>query len=255
MFDKRLCLANIYQLAKEKNIKIGDLEKAAGVSAGYISRINKEDSNTMPTIDFIAAVAKALGVTVDAIIKNDYSTPTPTEKYILSFIDRLLSQTNEDKLDWKKESAAQLKVVGYDAQGCPDHPLFAMDFDDNNNPSPRFVSRFDEEYAITGDCFYLSLPGAKHSTVYLMCVDNPTMVGAPFTIDSYELYMVKDWKVQPLCCSTPITSMFHMPMCDLYKAVQESCNHPKIDSDIMSAMDAFMGSTADTSDLPDDLPF
>ena len=182
MFDKRLCIANIYQLAKEKGIKLGDLEKSAGVSAGYISRINKEDSNTVPTIDFIAAVAEALGVTVDAIIKNDYSTPTPTELYILSFVDRLLSQTNADELDWKKETATQLKVMGYDEQGSPDHPLFSMDFE-NNEPSPRYSSRFHSDFGISGDCFYLSLPGAKNTTVYLMCVDNLEFAGTPLEGD------------------------------------------------------------------------
>lgn len=53
MFDKRLFISNIYQLAKERSVKIGDLEKKAGVSVGYLSRINKEDSNTVPTIDFV----------------------------------------------------------------------------------------------------------------------------------------------------------------------------------------------------------
>ena len=102
MFDKKRCIANIYQLAKEQGIKIGDLEKKAGTSAGYLSRINKDDNNSSPSIDFIAAVAMVLGVTVDALIKNDYTTPTATEKYLLDFIDTLLSRTNADELDWKK---------------------------------------------------------------------------------------------------------------------------------------------------------
>ena len=201
------------------------------------------------------AVADALGVTVDDIIKNDYSTPTPTELYILSFVDRLLSQTNADVLDWKKETATQLKVVGYDSDGSPDHPLFSMDFE-NNEPSPHFVSRFNSNWVISGDCFYLSLPGSSHTTVYLMCVESPDAIGTPLEGDSYELYIVKNWKVQPLCSSIPVTSMFHTTLTDLYKAVKESSNHPKIAADFMSAMEAFMrNGVEENSDLPDDLPF
>ena len=253
MFDKRLCIANIYQLAKERGIKIGDLEKSAGVSAGYLSRINKDDNNTIPTVDFIAGVADALGITVDAIINNDYTAPTPTEKYILSFIDKLLSQTNADELDWKKETPTQLHCVGYDEQGDPNHPLFAMDFD-NGQPAPSYNSKFNSGFDVTGDCFYLTLPGASRTVVYLMCVDDPDAKDLPFADDSYELYIVKKWKVQPLCHSLPVNSLFADCLTKLYAAVKESCNHPKLDAEIMSAIEAFMGGTSEDSD-DDQLPF
>ena len=43
MYDKARCLNNIYALAKERGIKIGDLEESAGVSKGYLSRVAKPD--------------------------------------------------------------------------------------------------------------------------------------------------------------------------------------------------------------------
>ena len=43
MYDKARCLNNIYALAKERGIKIGDLEESAGVSRGYLSRVAKPD--------------------------------------------------------------------------------------------------------------------------------------------------------------------------------------------------------------------
>lgn len=251
MFDKRLFISNIYQLAKERSAKIGDLEKKAGVSVGYLSRINKEDSNTVPTIDFVAGVAAALGVSVDAIINNDYSTPTPTESYILSFVDRLLTRTNADELDWKKETVADLHSVGYDEQGDPYHPLFATSCE-NNEPVVVYNSRFNNEFDIIGDSFKLSLPGADHTTVYLMCVDDPDAQDLPFASPSYELYIVKNWTVQPLCNSLPVGSLFDSCLTGLYAAVKESANHPKLASDIVSAIDAFMGNREESDD---ELPF
>lgn len=255
MFDKRICISNIYQLAKEKGLKIGDLEKAAGVSAGYLSRINKEDNTTVPAVDFIAGIAKELGVTVDAIINNDYSSPTPTEKYILSFIDRLLAQTNADKLDWQKETVSQLHSVGYDEQGEPAHPLFTEEFAEGNTSNIVYSSRFHEGFDVSGDCFRLALPGTHNTYVYIMCVDDPDVKGLPMAGDSYELYIVKHWKVHALCSTLSSTSMFNNCLTQLYMSVKESCNHPKLDTDIMAEIEAFMGgATAPTIDN-DELPF
>lgn len=256
MFDKRLCIANIYQLAKERGMKLGDLEKNAGVSAGYLSRLNKDDSTATPSIDFVASVAKALGVTVDAIINNDYTALTPTEKYILAFIDKLLSQTNADELDWKKETINQLQTIGYDEMGSPDHPLFVMAFEDGD-PHPAYNSQFNSGHTISGDCFCLSLPGVERAFIYLMCTDDPRAEDLPFRIDDYELYMVKNWKVQPLCHALPVGSPFYEALSSLYAAVTESSKHPKLDADVMSAINAFMRGPvfAKNDEFDGDLPF
>ena len=88
-----------------------------------------------------------------------------------------------------------------------------------------------------------------------MCVDDPEVKGLPMTGDSYELYIVKCWKVQALCSTLSSTSMFNNCLTQLYMSVKESCNHPKLDSDIMAEIEAFMGgATASTID-DDELPF
>ena len=70
-FDKNRCLNNIYFLVKEKNLRIGDLEAGAGVSIGYISRLNKDDSKATPSIEFLVSIADKLDVTIDALIQYD----------------------------------------------------------------------------------------------------------------------------------------------------------------------------------------
>ena len=92
-FDKNRCLNNIYFLVKEKNLKIGDLEAGAGVSIGYISRLNKDDSKATPSIEFLVSVADKLDVTIDALIQYDYTTPTASERYVMDFLDRLIQKT------------------------------------------------------------------------------------------------------------------------------------------------------------------
>ena len=251
MFDKKRCIANIYQLTKEHGIKIGDLEKTAGVSAGYLSRINKDDNNTSPSVDFIAAVANALGVTVDALLQNDYTTVTATEKYLLDFIDRLLVRTNADELDWKIDTVADLSNVGYDPDGDPAHPLFT--YGPNGVRSPAvYNSRFNNEYVISGNCFHLKLPGNVPTVLYLMCSNTPGARELPFgSDDDYELYLVKKWEPKPLCHGWPQNSPFYSALHRLYAAATESCKHPKLDADVMLVIDSFMG----TGDEDDQLPF
>ena len=52
-FNKYECLNNIRILLKDKNIKIGNLEKEAGCQPGYISRIEKLSNNTEPSASFM----------------------------------------------------------------------------------------------------------------------------------------------------------------------------------------------------------
>ena len=210
----------------------------------------------MPSIDFVASVAKALGVTVDAIINNDYATSTPTEKFLLDFIDRLLSQTIADELDWKKETVKQLWDIGYDDNGNANHPLFSMDFE-AYEPHAIYNSRFNSTHIVSGDCFYLNLPGVESTSVYLMCVDEPNVECLPFEVRDYELYMVKNQKVQPLCHALPMGSRFHSALSSLYAAVKESSKHPKLDADVMSAINAFMRGPvfAKNDEFDGDLPF
>ena len=103
-FNKMLCLSNIYHLAKSKNIKIGDLESAAGVSAGYISRLNKADTKTSPSIEMLAVVADMLGVSLDALLYHDYESLTPTEKYVVDFLEKLRSKTHSNEEIWRRET-------------------------------------------------------------------------------------------------------------------------------------------------------
>lgn len=249
MFDKKRCIANIYQLAKEQSIKIGDLEKKAGASAGYLSRINKDDNNSMPSIDFIAAVAKELGVSVDALIQNDYTTITATEKYLLAFIDKLLTRTNADELDWKKDSEIDMRNVGYDPEGDPAHPLFTYG-PNGIHSAPVYNSRFNGDYEISGDCFHLKMPGNDNSVLYLMCADMPGGKDLPFGGDDYELYLVKRWEVKPLCHACPDNSPFYNALRQLYAAATESCKHPKLDFDVMQVIDIFMTEAEDDEQLP-----
>lgn len=86
-FNKQVLFDNIAFLVKERGLKIGELETGAGVSPGYISRASKEGGPT-PGIEFIANIARELQVSIDTLISAHMAEMTPTERYIISFLEK-----------------------------------------------------------------------------------------------------------------------------------------------------------------------
>ena len=246
MFDKKRCLANIYYLAKEKNIKIGDLESAAGVSAGYLSRINKEESETNPSVELLIAVAESLSVSLDALINYEFERQTPTEVFLLKFIEKLTYDTVHRDHPWRKEAASYLADLSCDENGNVDHPLFSIyDPQDNAYSYLRYVSRFEDvpgsgDIEVIDDCFNTDLPNG--SRVYLMRVIHTTTKQ-----NGYELYLVDHGTPSPLC-DDKVPGGFAEALANLYSAAAESCQHIRINANTRAIIDAYMTGIAGTSD-------
>lgn len=251
-FNKMLCLSNIYHLAKSKNIKIGDLESAAGVSAGYISRLNKADTKTSPSIEMLAVAADMLGVSLDALLYHDYEALTPTEKYMVDFLEKLQAKTVSHDQIWRRETYSRLHRVYQDQHGNPDHPLFDWQKNDSDSyPSIAYNSLFREaeQVVVIDDAYILPFNGSDF--LYLM------KVGVPVEMDDrgntmeteYELYLVDSrWNVSIVCHSTwEEESPYNQPLADLYTAAADSSKHPILTSNVRSAIDNFM--------YENDLPF
>ena len=103
MFDKKLCMDNIYAIAKDKGIRIGELEKVAGLSAGYLSKLSKEGNTAVPGIESLSLIAQTLGVSIDALLSVDYKELNDDEKYLAAFIEKLIRGTESNMLAWEIE--------------------------------------------------------------------------------------------------------------------------------------------------------
>lgn len=258
-FNKQLMLDNIYYLLKKYEKKIGELETEAGVSPGYISRISKED-NAKPGIEFIIKVADLLNISVDTLLNINFTEITPTEKYLVSFLEKLNEDTLEHKLDWDKESANQLNRVEADRNGNPYHPLLSLEtfYEESGCEYPNEVSRivfvsesFGCETYINGDCFNLSLKNG--SILYLMNVSEST-----HQMDDTDIYAKEIWMYTPTVgknylCGNKDESQLAVLVDKLYTTVSERMKYPKINAGIKYIIDSFMN--GDMSDDEEDLPF
>ena len=243
-FDKKKCLANIYFLAKEKNIKIGDLETKANVSAGYLSRINKDDNETNPGIELLLTAAEELGVSLDALLTYEFEKQTPTEIYLLKFIEKMTKDTLSGEYPWEKESKANFAELD-NHNDYVQHPLFlGYDPYDERSSNIHYNSHFvsNGEASVCGDCFNADMPdGTK---IYLMRIERKTSNAL-----GYELYLVSGSIITPLCTDT-MPGGFSEALTNLYAAAVESCKHVKLDNRVRGIIDAFMEGKTYTGELP-----
>lgn len=264
VFNKNICFSNIRELLKHNHdVKIGQIEKEAGVRLGYMSRLEKEGNTAEPSIRFIITAAKLLNVSLDTLVTINISSLTPHEEYINKFFDKLKADTIADKLDWNKETALHLNNLETDINGDTSHNLFSYQTFSvpGETGYPEEVSAvvfrsksFDCITRIKDDCFSLRL---KNGTVlYLMNIENA--VGRVNDPDGYAIeawiYVPKDSSLSPLLTSkdkTPIASIVTV----LYETVKEHMEHPRINKGAMYAIDAYMKDDFKDDEVDEDIPF
>ena len=105
--DKRQVLRNIRTLMKIKNVKVGQVEKEAGCSTGYMSRLERDGNTTSPTLEFVATAAEMLGVNMDLIVRGNIEEVSSTDMYMLEFLTELLVQTDSGAVLWQQEDPEQ----------------------------------------------------------------------------------------------------------------------------------------------------
>lgn len=265
-FDKNRCFSNIRWLLKQKpEVKIGQIEKEAGIRLGYMSRLEKEGNTSEPSIEFVVTAAKLLNVSIDTLISINLSDLTANEKYLVKVFDKLKKDTLADKLEWNTEKASNLNYIETDINGNVEHPLFELRtfFEKTEIEYPNQVTRvvfhsksFEENTYINGDCYNLRL---KNGTIlYLMNICRNVS-----SKDEPEAYAIEAWTYVPNgACSPLLTSLDQSaiaPMVSaLYEVVKNQMSHLRINKGAIPALDAFLKNDLedDPVDLHDDgIPF
>ena len=94
-FNKALCIQNIRYLLSKKDVRLGDIERASGNYPGYLSRLEKPDNTTDPSIEFLMNAAEMLGVGLDELTKGKMEELSPNEEMLVAFLERLLIDTKK----------------------------------------------------------------------------------------------------------------------------------------------------------------
>lgn len=99
-FDNVHLVNNIAYLAKKHSMRIGDVENAVGVSAGYISRTVKDKTKKKLSVDIVWKIAKLFEVDLEDLLESDLSEAPSNTNLIIKFLDKLQSKTKKNQLNW-----------------------------------------------------------------------------------------------------------------------------------------------------------
>lgn len=265
MFDKKLCMDNIYAIAKEKGIKIGELEKYAGLSTGYLSKLNKEGNTAVPGIDSLSLIAEKLGISIDTLISVNYKELDSNERYVSGFITKLIKGTECGKVAWEIEGGAYLNSSTTGAGF--EHPLFTSMPSATVDPvSDELVSYVANEYqsrftAISdvksfGNSYHCEL-GEDGNKLYMMklflgdknypelsleeMVELDKAGKSYISHEEIEIYLVdKFGRVRPLCSTFSARAEMKDVINKLYAAVQGNSKQVHLTAETKSIIDDFM---------------
>lgn len=241
-FNKERCIANIYALAKEQGVKIGELESAANISVGYLSRLAKENNNALPNIEALVVISDRLNVSLDALVRRDLTVNDSTESYFVKVVDKLLDDTKFKPNIWVVEPEENLKNMT--RKQVDKHPLFqtktyreAVFDEDVCETMYNSIIPSDESVIINGDFFYADI--SKTTGFYL------TSVKYPFGFEAYEIFLIDNGKIDPLCSTNGAGTVLTDKIKLLYQTVNETVNKPKIKDRVKNTLDQYIGGAFD----------
>lgn len=238
-YDKFQIFSNIRELCKNKDIKIGTVEKEAGVALGYMSRLEKANNASEPSLDFVVAAATTLGVTVDDLLYKQFSLLSANQIFLLSFLEKLKNDTSNDALRWEKETEEKLNTITSRDSSSVFFDLFSYR---NKGESIRthtstekkiFLSNtFASETYVDGDCFTVSLGQAGR--IFLMAVDD-----LEHTPTAREVWM-QTGGYQPSFLVSTYDPYIGVMVDELYDAVKNQFMRPTLSVELQNAISLYM---------------
>ena len=246
MFDKARCIRNIYALAKQKSLKIGDLEEKAGVSKGYLSRINKEESTSSPSIEVLDSVSRQLDVGIDYLVNFSEEGLSENEEFVLKFVDKLMRMTLANKVEWQIES---YNILTAENKMPVENPLVDVTkeyTDVLNQWYDTHVYRSgiysESNVCVVDDCFHADVLGG---TVYLNAVGyagkETTSSGDSNVKRLVEVYIGLDKKtIKPICSTFFVAEEIRNAVLNLYEAVASAPSKIALDDQVKSVMNSII---------------
>lgn len=259
--DTRKIIENIYAIAKQRQIMIKDLETKADVSIGYLSKMNRPNSR-LP-LDVISNIAGQFGMTIDALVNYDPSGLTAQEKKIVKLFEKLVADTNADKLEWHvflkdiyKRYFLKQEADVVEQRGLP--PLSHVDSvkvkDENNQIVMRYAIRheskflnFKAEAKITARAINSYLADIGGGTRVFVVLTNysyfyPECSLITYNFDGYEMYFLKDEQIVKVCQATAEEYPTYLECFEkLQLAVKNYDARGKLDKKANSIIDGYLG--------------
>lgn len=259
---KKIILANVFYLINKLGLKIGDVEERAGVSTGYLSRLNKDDNSTKLGLDLVSSLSTVLGLPMDLLCHVDLTGLTPNEAKAVMFIGKLMTETISNDRNWIRVTRKDMAELETYKDGSTANPLVRGD-----GVHLWYDSKFAEVQGteVAGDVYHSEI--GNDNFIYIAPVHYPDS-----TETNYELYLCHSvqeeyeswWNLYPVCASDPKEdSEVGSSLKKLYAAINETNRRIQFDDYVKNTIDAFLNPPAPQPDPSagfsaveaDELPF
>lgn len=244
-YDRSRVIRNIYGLAKEQNIRIGDLEQEAGVSVGYLSRLMKDESKGSFSVELLCTLAEKLGSTLDGLVFNDKDELTDNETYFLDFLEKIILDTEKYELEW-----AMLDPIIKDASIIIKHPLFRVVNEDEedaygNMHHKRYMqyeSRFIDEGTpfIDRSAFRVRIDDEHGVDLQIFNIGINYETAHKDERDVIEMYFIKSSQIEPIACSVLVGTQLSDKMHSLYDCIKNARSHLSINDNTRQIMSQYL---------------
>lgn len=236
MFEKDLFARNIQYLAAKQGKKIGELEKAAEVSPGYISRMLKENGkNSAPIVELMLAASKEFGVSVDDLLLRRMDAVHPSEMYLKAFFGKLKDDTLAGKISWTIETRETLL---YRAGKFPHPRIEYVGAAFPGEPEYGYSSPFGTKHPL-GDCSARTCLGGK--LLYIVQVEAEYDTGEKTEgLEVYFASSVEDQSVENIACVWSGDSLFET-VSDMLVLAEETNSRINLSPSVRTTIDRYMG--------------
>ena len=291
-FDKEQFIRNIDALIKQKHLKIGEVEKAAGLSAGYLSRYRKSESDAAPSVEWVWKLAQFLDVSVDLLISGNFDGATDNIQYLTKFIRELKQRTDDNEVEWSSHSirsiqnAMELDDITHDGVlKKADEAVYQKDITEVLNSSSLFTTarssntmvypgtKFNGKARVYGDAYELEFVPGTWVALYRLqtkLTDNPLNIPEALLawsenyslffrkneVSHYDPYEMSEPEYEPvysMICNTIDNRVLFSSLQALYQSIRRHETDVKISDETRTAIDAFLN-PPDPND-PNNLPF
>lgn len=243
VFDKDNCFVNIRFYMKQKDEKIGQIEKKAGVRKGYMSRLDKPDNTTDPSIQFVATAARMLDVSLDELLYGHPTEMSEAESVVHDYLRDLLEDTKAQKIRWVKERDGILdKFHNLYTGPSITHPLLFYDeinLDSDGTPMlVRYGSLFypDRQVNVDGKVFWANMPGMENVVYLVPCAFEDDKENKRF----FEVYLTdNEGKATGVCNTRQVHPSILAVFNELYKAAMASSENVFVDDIVRSIINQY----------------
>ena len=243
VFDKELCFSNIRFYMKQKDEKIGQIEKKAGVRKGYMSRLDKPDNTTDPSIQFVATAARMLDVSLDELLYSHPTEMSEAESVVRDYLRDLLEDTKDQKIRWFRERSGILdKLHNMFTDPEVHHPLLFYDeINTDNDGTPmllRYGSLFypDRLVNTAGKVYWAHMPGMDNMVYLVPCFFEDDEENNRF----FEVYITDDeGKATGVCNTRQVHPSILAVFNELYKAAMASSENVFVDDGVRNIIDQY----------------